>query len=63
MSGGKWCKNKYGLVPLFYVCDYLNNEMIHYLINKGADINAKNSNGQISLLFVYRKNKTDMINI
>ena len=39
-----------GKTPLFYVCKNGNSNLVHYLIEKGADINKEDNYGNIMLL-------------
>ncbi|ORX42663.1 ankyrin [Piromyces finnis] len=55
-------QNSKGLTLLHYACEQGNENIVKYLIKKGADTNIKSSNGGISLHYAC-KSKNDNVNL
>jgi len=48
-------KNKYGWMPLHLACVNCHAEVVKALLQKSADVDAKDSDGHTPLLWAYRK--------
>lgn len=52
-----------GRPPIHYAADYGQTDVIHYLITKGADVNAKDKHGISALLAAIWEGHTDCVKL
>ena len=54
--------NTLGITPLFNACSKGDEAMVKYLVERGADINRKDSSGKTPLYFAYSSGNKAVIN-